>query len=114
MSTPLDADHLARLLEEAVSSVRPRAAALDSIRRGVRRRRAMHRAVAAAAAVAILAGGAVAYAAVRGRAWQPGGPGSRITLSQSPSASPTSSAKRPAGAHDWDIDGDGRPDSARI
>jgi len=107
MSAPLDADRLARLLEDAVGSVRPRAGALDSIRRGARRRRATHRAAAMAAVLALLASGAVAYAAVRGGAQPPSGPASGRTPVYSPPASPT-------GALDWDVDGDGRPDSARI
>ena len=113
MSAPLDADRLARLLEDAVGSIRPRADALDSIRRGARRRRATHRTVAVAAVFAIFVGGAIAYAAVRGGT-QPTGPASGATARHSRSASPTGPAAKPAGAHDWDIDGDGRPDSARI
>jgi len=112
MNASLDPDRLAGLLEDAVGSVRPRAGALDSIRRGVRRRRAMHRAAAVAAAVAIFAGGAIAYAAVHSGTAQPAGPGSRGTPRHIRSASPTARARM--SAHDWDIDGDGRPDSARI
>ena len=107
MSAPLDPDRLARLLHDAVGSVQPRADALDSIRRGARRRRATHRVAAVAAALALLAGGAVAYASVRGGTQQRTGPASGRTPVHSPSASP-------AGTLNWDIDGDGRPDSARI
>jgi hypothetical protein len=114
MNAPLEADRLVRLLEDAVGSVRPRADALESIRRGARRRRAAHRAAAVAAVFAIFAGGAIAYAAVHRGTPLPTGPASGSTPRHSPSASPTAPAGKSARAHDWDIDGDGRPDSARI
>jgi len=102
MNAPMDPERLARLMEDAVGAVRPRPEALDLIRRGARRRRAVHRAVAAAAAFVVIAGGAIAYATVRGSAPPPAGPATGVT--------PT----RPAGARDWDVDGDGRPDSAHV
>jgi len=114
MSAPLDADRLARLLEDAVGSVRPRADALESIRRGARRRRATHQAAAVAAVFGIFVGAAIAYASLRGGTQQPTGPASVATPRHSRSASPTGPAGKPTGAHDWDIDGDGRPDSALI
>jgi hypothetical protein len=114
MNAPLDADRLATLLEDAVASVRPRADAMDSILRGARLRRATHRAAGAAAVFAIFVGGAVAYAAVRGGIRLPTGQASGATHRHSGSGTPTAPAGKSAGALDWDIDGDGRPDSVRI
>jgi hypothetical protein len=112
MSAPLNPDRLARLLDDAVGTVRPRPEALELIRRGVRVRRLVHRAVGAAAVFAIIAGGAIAYAEVRDGT-QPAGPATGVTPASGQSSSPAR-PERPAGARDWDIDGDGRPDTARI
>jgi len=97
MSAPIDPERLARLMDDAVGAVRPRPEALDKIRRGARRRQFMHRAVAAACALAVIAGGAVAYATVRGSA-----PITSVRPTQSPAA------------RNWDVDGDGLPDSAHV
>jgi len=97
----MDPERLARLMEDAVGAVRPRTEALDLIRRGARRRRSVHRAAAVAAAFAVIVGGAIAYATVRGSA-PPSGPATGVT------------STRPPGARDWDVDGDGRPDSAHV
>ena len=102
MNDPMDPERLARLIEDAVAAVRPRPEALDLIRRGARRRHVVHRAVAVAAVLAVVAGGAIAYAAVRGSA--PPSPGPAISVTPTP----------PPGPHDWDVDGDGRPDSAHV
>ncbi len=101
MNAPMDPERLARLMEDAVGAVRPRTEALDLIRRGARRRRAVHRAAAVAAAFAVIVGGAIAYATVRGSA-PPSGPATGVT------------SARPPRARDWDVDGDGRPDSAHV
>ena len=101
MNAPMDPERLARLMEDAVGAVRPRTEALDLIRRGARRRRAVHRAAAVAAAFAVIVGGAIAYATVRGSA-PPSGPATGVT------------SARPPGARDWDVDGDGRTDSAHV
>lgn len=114
MNAPIDPERLARLMEDAVGAVRPRTEALDSIRRGARRRHAVHRVVAAAAAFAVIAGGAIAYATVQGSASRPTGPATVVTPTLGRSATPTRPPGRPPGQRDWDIDGDGRPDSARI
>jgi hypothetical protein len=102
MNDPMDPERLARLMEDAVAAVRPRPEALDLIRRGARRRHVVHRAVAAAAVLAVIAGGAIAYATVRRSAPPPSKPPTTVT--------PT----RPPGTQDWDVDGDGRPDSAHV
>ena len=102
MNDPMDPERLARLMEDAVGAVRPQPEVLDLIRRSARRRHAVHRALAAAAALAVIAGGAIAYATVRGSAAPPSGPAASVT--------PT----RPPAAPDWDVDGDGRPDSAHV
>jgi hypothetical protein len=113
MNTPIDPERLARLMEDAVGAVRPRTEALDLIRHGARRRRVVHRAVAVAAAFAVIAGGAIAYATVRGSVSQPTGPATVVTPTLGRSATPTR-PPGPPGARDWDVDGDGRPDSAHI
>jgi hypothetical protein len=74
MNAPIDPDRLTRLIEDAVGDVRPRIDALDLIRYGARRRQVVHRVIAAAAALAVIAGGATAYATVRGAARSPPGP----------------------------------------
>jgi hypothetical protein len=98
----MDPERLARLMDDAVRAVRPRPEALDLIRRGARRRYVVYRALAAAAALAVITGGAIAYAAVRGSPPPPPGPATSVTPNPSP------------GARDRDVDGDGRPDSARV
>jgi len=97
MNAPMDPDRLARLMEDAVGAIRPRPEALDKIRRGARRRQFVRRAVTAACALAVVAGGAVAYATVRGSA---------PTTAVTPTPRPTS--------QDSDVDGDGLPDSAHV
>ena len=114
MNAPLDPQRLARLIEDAVGAIRPRAGALDLIRRRARRRRAVHRAAAAAGVFAIIAGGAIAYAAAPGGASQPAGPATAVTSKPGRPPSPAGPPGRPAPARDWDVDGDGRPDSAHI
>jgi hypothetical protein len=146
---PLSPGRLAELLEDAVRPVTAPPDALDRIRRGVRRRRRVHRTGAALLAVAVLiSGGAVALAVTSG-------PGqSRLASSTTASgsqrliasATPTSTSAEkalPPGAAlappvaapsaassgdseakagypsvgrsaSWDIDGDGRPDTATI
>jgi hypothetical protein len=102
MNDPMDPERLARLMEDAVAAVRPGPEALDLIRRGARRRHVVHRAVAVAAVLAVVAGGVIAYATVRGSASPPPGPATSVT--------PTP----PPGARVGDVDGDGRPDSAHV
>jgi hypothetical protein len=78
LGPPLGPACIAELLDDAVRHVIASADALDRIRRGVRRRRAAHRAGTALLAVAVLAGGASAALAV--------------TSGRTPSVRPTPSA----------------------
>jgi hypothetical protein len=66
MSDPMDPRELAQLMDDAVTPVRPRPDALATIHRGVRRRRALHRVVAAATVVLAVTAGGAAYGAVQG------------------------------------------------
>jgi hypothetical protein len=141
---PLRPERLSELLDDAVRHVTVRADALDRIRQGTRRRRAVHRAGVVLLAVAVLAGGgSTALAVTSGRgpinssaaaavqqratagptpaetsAYLPAMPGSKALAPSA--ASPADSAVADVGqpsagqAASGDIDGDGRPDTITI
>jgi hypothetical protein len=133
---PLRPERLAELLDGAVRHVTARPDALDRIRGGVRRRRAVHRGGALALTVAVLAGGgAAAVTVASGRG--PSGPPTATAARQRPTAGPTpaSTTAYDAGAPalalapgsvavrtvtpsgrsgTWDIGGAGRPATVTI
>jgi hypothetical protein len=136
---PLRPERLAELLDGAVRHVTAQADALDRIRFGVRRRRAVRRIGAIVLAAVVLAGGGVTALAV---ASSPGpsrlgpsaaAPGQRATVGPTPTSTtaygydeaapaialgPGSVAVRmvtPSGrSGSWDIDGGGRPAAVTI
>jgi hypothetical protein len=146
---PLGPERLAKLLEHAVRHVTAPDDALDRIHRGVRRRRAAHRAGTVLLAVAVLAGGgSAALAVTSGRVpprlasaadaqatrpvtaqttsmdhSAPSGkqlapvPTPSAGFSAADAASPQASSRFDVEASPtagWDMDGDGRPDTAAI
>jgi hypothetical protein len=136
MTPSLGPERLAELLEDAVRHVTAPGDALDRIRRGVRRRRTARRAGVVLLAVAVLAGGgSTALAVTSGRgpselASSANASSDRLPTSGrelAPTPSPDSSGNVAAKAAApsvgqaslgpsarWDIDGDGRPDTATL
>jgi hypothetical protein len=123
---PLGPERLSELLDDAVRHVTARADALDRIRQGTRRRRAVRRAGVVLLAVAVLAGGgSTALAVTSGRG--PIGSSAADAVQQRATVGPTpaeTSAYLPAPpgrkalaaapSASGDINGDGRPDTATI
>jgi hypothetical protein len=97
---PLRPERLSELLDDAVRHVNVRADALDRIRQGTRRRRAVHRAGVVLLAVAVLAGGgSTALAVTSGRG--PINSSAAAAVQQRATSGPTpaeTSAYLPAGA----------------
>jgi hypothetical protein len=141
---PLGPERLSELLDDAVRHVTARADALDRIRQGTRRRRAVRRAGVVLLAVAVLAGGgSTALAVTSGRgpigssaadavqqratvgptpaetsAYLPAAPG-RKALAAPSASSPADSAADVGRSSlgqpvSWDVDGDGRADTVTI
>jgi hypothetical protein len=110
MSDPMDPRELARMMDEAVTPVRPRPDALPTIHRGVRRRRAVHRVVAAATVVLAVTAGGVAYGAVQGggapqaplgsTGHQPPTTPTRVPTSPPPTGVPTTPPTSPSNVGD--------------
>jgi hypothetical protein len=136
---PLRPERLAELLDGAVRHVTAEADALDRIRRGVRRRRAVHRiGVIVLAAVVLAGGGVTAFAVASGSGpsrLSPSAavPGQRAAVSPTPASTTAYDHDEAAPAialgpgsvavstitpadrsGSWDIDGAGRPATVMI
>ena len=133
---PLGPERLAELLDDAVRQVTAPSDAFDRIRRGVRRRRAVRRAGRIVLAVAVLAGGGSTALALTSSHGSSGLTSSAAHGERAPrhaiattvsswsadealpapgrALAPAPEAVPAAASSGWDMDGDGRPDTATI